>query len=333
MRISRGFTLVELLVVIAIIGTLIALLLPAVQSAREAARRSTCLNNMRQLTLATIEFEERHRRWVGLFDYLNSQQLDNQSGERFKTWAVELLPDLERIQIYDNYELGKRPNAYLEIFVCPTDDSVKRSNAAMSYTANAGRIGSVLDQKPSNGPFLNRIYDPRAAMLEGHWRDGREYTLSISESLVAEEYDVIGWSGIVPTDDAFGAAPDLDVIQEREDRQWSPLFGWTSHASDAIHINGPDRLCPDPGCGPCSRLSELTYPSSCDDVWEQWSALQARPTSNHPGGVNAAFAGGRARFLKDAIHSDVLRALMTPNDKRSDSPNPLIVISDADINP
>ena len=66
----RGFTLVELLVVIAIIGTLVAIMLPAVQKARESSRRSTCLNNIRQLALATLQFEERLNRIPALFEKL-----------------------------------------------------------------------------------------------------------------------------------------------------------------------------------------------------------------------------------------------------------------------
>src|SRR4051794_5283312 len=67
-----GFTLVELLVVIAIIGTLVALLLPAVQRARESSRRSSCANNIRQVILATIQYEDRFKRFPGLFETLSA---------------------------------------------------------------------------------------------------------------------------------------------------------------------------------------------------------------------------------------------------------------------
>ena len=87
-RTFRGFTLVELLVVIAIIGTLIALLLPAVQRARESARRSSCVNNQRQITLATLQFEEKFRRFPGLFEKWDAGRFSSQAVVTTTTWSV-----------------------------------------------------------------------------------------------------------------------------------------------------------------------------------------------------------------------------------------------------
>src|SRR3954463_10591619 len=70
---AAGFTLVELLIVIAIIGTLVALLLPAVQHARESSRRSSCANNIRQIVLANLQYEDRFKRFPGLFETLSAE--------------------------------------------------------------------------------------------------------------------------------------------------------------------------------------------------------------------------------------------------------------------
>src|SRR4029079_1612535 len=161
----RAFTLVELLVVIAIIGTLVALLLPAVQRARESSRRSSCLSNVRQLALAATEYDTRHRRYPALFDVLSAHEQASDSGERFTTWAVMLLPEMERQAIYDEYAKGKTPmpKMYVESYVCPSNSTLSRSGDANSYVANAGWSTGAANQSPVNGAFLNRAYDQKAS--------------------------------------------------------------------------------------------------------------------------------------------------------------------------
>lgn len=337
MRSPRSaFTLVELLVVIAIISTLIAMLLPAIQSAREAARRSSCLNNLRQLALATVEFEGRMSRIPGLYDRFPDQalnlELDDGEHSPYTTWAVQLLPDLERFQIYDAYAAGTPAAAYVATFLCPSDDVKPRSGASNSYVANAGRAGPVEDQKVANGPFLNRIYAKRQAMVDGHWRDGREYTLIFSESLFAEDYDRIGWNAW-----ETNGLLDGKFLSDKEDLTWSPAFLWRSAPGQQHLINGPEALCGGvlenaPLCGPPLPVGPetrpLRYATATDKDWvRKWNA-NARPSSHHPDGVNVAFMGGRSLFLRENIDYDLFRALMTPNDQRSDSPRPDIIVED-----
>src|SRR6478672_8323209 len=91
---KRAFTLVELLVVIAIIGVLVALLLPAVQSAREAARRSQCSNNLKQLGLGVTQYADLNRGAFPVGSYACC------SG----TWLVAMLPFVEQKALYDKYQ-------------------------------------------------------------------------------------------------------------------------------------------------------------------------------------------------------------------------------------
>src|SRR5688500_9928532 len=110
---SSGFTLVELLVVIAIIGILVGLLLPAVQAAREAARRMQCQNNLKQIGLATQSFESAQRYLPPAFIGDNSEALDS-----WATWNALLLPYIEGSNIYDLYDLhyltSEQPRAAYE---------------------------------------------------------------------------------------------------------------------------------------------------------------------------------------------------------------------------
>lgn len=156
----RGFTLVELLVVIAIIGILIALLLPAVQAAREAARRSKCTNNLKQMALA-LQNHAAAKKYLPPGQLTNDTHpnCDSSTGETWTNWAIEILPYMEEGPLYARY----RQDLYnldpvnlpvlqtiLDYQVCPTDPNGRRIGtpqydtypyqyAAGSYRAVSGR--------------------------------------------------------------------------------------------------------------------------------------------------------------------------------------------------
>lgn len=326
----RAFTLVELLVVIAIVGTLVALLLPAVQRARESGRRSSCVNNLKQLAMATGHFEDRFRRYPGVLDELPAQHKASDANERFTTWAVFLMPDLERQAIFDDYAKGDRPlpSRYVESLVCPSDSGKRRSGSEISYVANAGRAGSVLDQKFANGPFLNRIYDPKANVMTVHWKDGRDYTLAYTENSHAMNYDIMAWNGFTAEPNDVTRSPICpDTVPPRNDRLWSPVFTWHSEPEKSNYINTPQVSCDPqlpPPILPC-EIEEGTgrhVANRCRLPCIFLLAENARPFSEHSGGVNVAFASGRVLYLREDVDYALMRAMMTLNDKESDSPAP-----------
>lgn len=332
-RVVRAFTLVELLVVIAIIGVLVALLLPAVQQARESGRRSSCLNNVRQLAIASLEFEERMRRYPPLFDQLPVQGMDSESGERFTTWAVLLLPDLERQALFDQYAKGNKPlpSPYVETLVCPSDSSKLRSGSVTNYVANAGSAASAAFQRPTNGAFLNRASDPSAAVTDGHWRDGKDHTLAFSERIDSENYDVMGWDGFRENLLHDDGPVDRDhVFDDNKDRTWSAVFVWHHEPLKCAYINADPCKCDD-SCGHLAGTGRYVARTCTLECHLAKRSPNAKPSSEHGGGVNVAFGSGRALFLRDTIDYNVYRALMTLNDKQSDSPRPDIILDDTAI--
>ncbi len=142
----RGFTLIELLVVISIIATLMSLILPAIQNAREAGRRTQCLNNIRNVTVATLNFASSNKSRLPPLAYFPL----NTSGNRFngRSWAVELLPFLDQQGTYDRWNkdipfdtapnLALARDLYIEAYACPNDDSAFVTPGGLSYVANAG---------------------------------------------------------------------------------------------------------------------------------------------------------------------------------------------------
>jgi prepilin-type N-terminal cleavage/methylation domain-containing protein len=214
---ARGFTLVELLVVIAIIGILVALLLPAVQAAREAARRSQCQNNLKQIGLAILQYENTRKELPA--GHVNIPPPDERPENSFSNWAVEILPFIEESALYDQYDHDVY-NAHknnlpvlqtrLAAMICPSDQNAESLAKAYggtgdlyapgSYKGVAGKRHSFTAgffDYPGEAPFLKFYREKRGALheagIEGFKAEPlRKITDGLSKTMLVGEYHTIG---------------------------------------------------------------------------------------------------------------------------------------------
>jgi prepilin-type N-terminal cleavage/methylation domain-containing protein/prepilin-type processing-associated H-X9-DG protein len=235
----RGFTLIELLVVISIISVLIALLLPAVQSAREAARRAQCVNNLKQIGLALHNYHSA----VGTFPLgATAAPFGPAYGAGYNahwgTWSAQalMLSYLEQAPLYNaaNFSWGTAVNqAYavnysvcatvLSVFICPSDGLSPNSappSAGGLWSSNINNYQASLGPDAAYQLWANSGSDTPGLFTEG-WKsygvqnitDGSANTIAYGESLVGDQFiELIKWrDGPVTTLPFAGGGPFIDV--------------------------------------------------------------------------------------------------------------------------
>ena len=282
-RQPHGFTLVELLVVITIIGMLMALLLPAVNAAVEAARNVQCKNNVGQLAKAANVYQSEKNRYPGW---------ENDLGGNKVGWVVEMLPQLDRLDLHTDYAagtgLGNQHRPYMEMLVCPSDPPEQIGGPVMSYVANAGKAdqgygasgANSMETAVKNGIFHNSTVRTNV----DHLKDGASYTLLFTENIQARKSSGATGSQGWATLGGGNGVRDMTT------------FMWHNSAPTDGKIN---------------------QNKTANGV----SVNLARPSSFHSGGVNVSFADTRVIFLKEEISYEVYRQLMTPHHRESDAPD------------
>lgn len=281
--VARAFTLIELLVVIAIIAILLGMLLPAIQMVRESARRTQCLNQIRQQTIAALSFHEANRRFVSGFEW-PSRTL----------WHARLLPYLEQTNLYETLQFGQPwdsgPNAAacsapLPVFQCPSQPSVQAEDFEgipnRQYCNYLGCATGILTRESGASPVVG---DPQvdgmlfqnSKIRLAEVRDGTSMTLLIGEAIFDIELRGV---------DPVGNSQAIDH--------------WYIGSTDELNgINASECL------GSAAIKINLYRNRGLDDIESKELCF----SSYHPGGAALAFVDGHVDFVRDSIDPRILQA-------------------------
>jgi len=289
----RAFTLVELLVVIAIIGILVALLLPAIQAAREAARRSQCTNNLKQIATALHNYHDTHLAFPPVSGGIRTDAYPGCAGWIISTgfsWRAMILPQMEQQSLYDRLDFSKvttgcypagdtsgafprlgdpdptgRPgDTVIPTFMCPSDPTRQQG------TEGPTNYGGIWGDTPR--PEADRGVFSRLKVTMGHITDGTANTAMIGEVFRGKACDHV-YSGV-------------GVCNGQRCRRWVEETGYCGAATNVTpnwHEN--DRITwVDMHCAGC------------------FQATDRRPISSlHPGGALCAYADASVHFIPDTV--------------------------------
>jgi prepilin-type N-terminal cleavage/methylation domain-containing protein/prepilin-type processing-associated H-X9-DG protein len=292
----RGFTLIELLLVIGIIGALMGLLLPAVQSAREAARRIQCANNLRQIGLALHIYNDQANGFPP--GWISRPAPDGDNSGPGWGWAAMILPQLDQPNLYDEINVvlpiedpANTVRTYaFHFFLCPSDASWKDRFTVVDDSTDNKVLGSpICDVASSNYVGAFGTGDPSG--IPG--RDSGEGLFFRNRS--------VGVQDIVD-----GTSNTLAVGERSQNLSRATWTGAVSHAAVPItELQAENGLDPEGGDAlVVSHTGELDGPNSrpahADQFW-----------SRHPGGCMFLFADGSARFLKERRPLPIFQAMAT----------------------
>lgn len=335
-RSYRGFTLIELLVVIAIIAILIALLLPAVQQAREAARRTQCKNNMRQIGIAFHNYHDTHSRFPqpSMIGLTVSSGLVIRSGS---SWCTMILPYIEQSTVYSQYNTASSPfdvanaaavRTVISGFICP---SVPRSNNTFTMAVPAGVDLDGGGPFPALGSPLNMV----AGVLDYDTLDGVNSgfnTFAYAGQTPAAAREGWGtWSISVLDVPSFSSGGTGGNLRDFTDGTSNTILVGEVCSRTALYRKGKLVPLTDPEAQAQAVSGSGTWPDLFKgDTWVAGRLFDGTETGSggpcaincsnsrtagmyswHTGGAQVTLADGSARFISENVSAYVLASLIT----------------------
>lgn len=343
----RGFTLIELLVVISIIATLMALILPAIQQAREAGRRTQCQNNLKNIALAAISFAEARRGVLppyGTFSAANTTKTDLFPSH---SWVVDLLPQLDQQAIYERWNFSAAFSANsmstksIPVLACPNDDTAVGIDGGLSYVANCG-VGDGYIDVTLAGPASTNAFGHGWSIEPLAWSGASATAQQIATNAeLAKELGVFGpridcltppvaVSGVAtPTDSTSPSSANIGRIYDGA----SNVILFTENVNAGKNLATGGNSFADPSLRSCGFFfgadagTPGTYGNLTSIVFTPQGGISGNryinqekngidgaaptPNSRHIGIIVAAFCDGTVKTLTENMDRSVYTRLIT----------------------
>lgn len=327
-----AFTLVELLVVIAIIGILVALLLPAIQAAREAARRVQCQNQLHNLALAVLNYENQRKSLPQALDipevggkslFFAGIASGNIPGVTRLSWIVRILPFIEQAQLFDQFNMKAEvttqsnqetladptrgpQSAQIDMLLCPSEQARERyfHFSSLAGPRHYGKGNYAAFSAPEH---LECIPLARGALIHvpqplGRITDGTSNTLMLSEVRTRDDLQdsrgawALAWPGAsILALDMHGASVLTRICQIASPPEYQPNPAYKDYVltPNSQNLLADDLFICDTLMNTNSRLDGMP----CKNIGETIATAR----SLHPGGINASHVDGSVRWVSDDI--------------------------------